>query len=132
MVVAAGALAAALYFRNSSAPPPLSTPDELYHMVTGSKPALTDALTGHDANSWQEDTILEGGCKYQGGAYHSYVFIKTVHECLANAAPSFRCSTTFAVQVDRRVGISLITIKTARIISDLSSISPGSTHYALV
>jgi transcriptional regulator with XRE-family HTH domain len=99
VIVAAGTLAA-VYFRNSPSAPLLSNPDELYHTVTGSNPALTDALTGHDANGWREGAIREGGCKYQGGAYHSYVLTKAVLECLPDAMPSFPSSTTFAVQVE--------------------------------
>src|SRR5262249_34294680 len=61
-------------------------------------PRFVDALMAQNANGWQDDAAL--GCTYERDGYHSYTLIRAVHECFADATPTFRCATGFAVQVE--------------------------------
>jgi hypothetical protein len=75
-----------------------STPQDIYMLLTSSSPVLTDPLSGQDANGWEEKATTDGGCKFTGGAYHSYVLRPYVAECYAQAK-SFPQASVFALQV---------------------------------
>jgi HEAT repeat protein len=75
-----------------------STPQDIYTVLTSSSPVLNDPLSSQDANRWDEYATTNGGCKFTGGTYHSYVLRPYVAECYAQTK-SFPQTTIFALQV---------------------------------